>query len=204
MSNKYSILSTNVRSLSKNHSELAQIARKYKPDVIVLSEIWNPHPGAAHLNGFHEIKMKTRLSTIGGGVGLYFSKKHKFEMLENLNNQHMKCLEVIGAKVTLGKYVVKIISIYRSPSSNQVDSIQDLDTVLQLLGNGNAIIAGDVNLNLAKQTNITLDYENLLTNHGFNQSVKFFTRLTGWISLIRTNALCPGQTRLLYRNKLLL
>ena len=95
MSNKYSILSTNVRSLSKNHSELAQIARKYRPDVIVLSEIWNPHPGAAHLNGFHEIKMKTRLSTKGGGVGLYFSKKHKFEMLENLNNQHMKCLEVI-------------------------------------------------------------------------------------------------------------
>jgi hypothetical protein len=99
-------------------------------------------------------------------------------MLENINNQQMQCLEVIGAKVTLGKYVVKIISIYRSPSSNQVESIKDLDKLLQSLGNGNAIIAGDVNFNLAKQTNITLDYENLLTNHGFNQSVKFFTRLT--------------------------
>ena len=58
MSNKYSILSTNVRSLSKNHSKLAQIAKKYRPDVIVLSKIWNPHPGAAR---FHEIIMKTRL-----------------------------------------------------------------------------------------------------------------------------------------------
>ena len=66
----------------------------------------------------------------------------------------MKCLELIGVKVYLGKYVVKIIATYRPPNTNPSDTIHDIDQLLKNLGNGNAVIAGDLNINLAKQTNI--------------------------------------------------
>ena len=39
ISNKNVIMSTNIRSLARNHSELTQIGMKYAPDVIVLSKI---------------------------------------------------------------------------------------------------------------------------------------------------------------------
>ena len=90
----------------------------------------------------------------------------------------MKCIELIGVKVNLGKYVVKIIATYRPPNTNPSDTIHDIDQLLKNLGNGNVVIAGDLNINLAKQTNITSDYENLLLSYGLIQHVKMFTRIT--------------------------
>ena len=54
--------------------------------------------------------MKTRPHPLrGGGVGIYISKQHKFELINNVNESDMYCLEVIGAKVTIDNYVVKIL-----------------------------------------------------------------------------------------------
>ena len=84
---------TNIRSLTINHSELAQISKKCTPVIIVLKEIWNPHIGAVSLTGFHQLVAKTRSSSRGGGVGIYISKQHRFEILEKVNNLSMKYLE---------------------------------------------------------------------------------------------------------------
>ena len=62
----------------------------------------------------------------------------------------MKCLELIGFKVYLGKYVIKIISTYRPPNANFSETIQDMDLLLNNLGNGNVVIAGDLDINLAR------------------------------------------------------
>ena len=62
----------------------------------------------------------------------------------------MKCLEIIGVKVYLGKYVVKIISIYRPPNANLSETIHDMDLLLNNVGNGNVVIVGDLDINLAR------------------------------------------------------
>ena len=105
------------------------------------------HIGAVSLTGF---QAKTRSSSRGGGVGIYISKQHRFEVLEKVNNLSMKCLEIIGVKVYLGKYVVKIISIYRPPNANLLETIHDMDLLLNNVGNGNVVIAGDLDINLAR------------------------------------------------------
>ena len=46
MVDKFSIMSINIRSLPKNFSELEISVDKYKPDIVQLSEVWNPHLGA--------------------------------------------------------------------------------------------------------------------------------------------------------------
>ena len=73
--NKNVIMSTNIHSLARNHSELTQISLNYAPVVIVLREIWNPHIGAVNLKGFHQLIAKTRPLYRGGGVGIYISKQ---------------------------------------------------------------------------------------------------------------------------------
>ena len=85
----------------------------HAPDVVQLSEVWSPHIGAAHLEDYHPLIAKTRISSHGGGAGLFVNKKYKFELLESVNNLQLNILEVIGAKLKFGKHVVKIILIYR-------------------------------------------------------------------------------------------
>ena len=58
--NKFKVLSTNIRSLPKNFQELALVVETYQPDIITLSEIWDPHIGVANLKGYHDLTMKTR------------------------------------------------------------------------------------------------------------------------------------------------
>ena len=141
--NKFKVLSTNIRSLPKNFQELALVVETYQPDIITLSEIWDPHIGVANLKGYHDLTMKTRKlkisiksrskkfkkkkkSNIGGGVGIYIAKKHKVEQLENINNIKMSCLEVTAVKAFIDKYVIEIVSIYRPPHSSTNNTIHDL------------------------------------------------------------------------------
>ena len=195
--NKFKVLSTNIRSLSKNFAELSQLVETYHPDIITLSEVWDPHIGVANLNDYHDLTMKTRKldlsnksrskkskkkkkSNIGGGVGIYISKKHKVQQLENINKIKMSCLEATAVKVFIDKYVIEIVSIYRPPHSSTNNTIHDLKTLFESMGNGNIIIAGDLNINLKskKCSRLRTEYEKLLTNFGLNQYVKYFTRIT--------------------------
>ena len=179
MSNKLSIMSINIGSLPKNFSELEISVDKYKPDIVQISEVWNPHLGAAHLKDYHTMIAKTRISSHGGGVGLFINKKYKFELIESVNNLQLSILEAIGAKVTFGKNIVKIISIYRPPRNDRLRTIQDFERLLDSIGtDGKIILAGDTNIHLDKQSILRLDYEKQLLDHRLNQYVNYYTRLT--------------------------
>ena len=92
----------------------------------------------------------------------------------------MSCLEVTAVKAFIDKYVIEIVSIYRPPHSSTNNTIHDLKILFESLGNGNVIIAGDLNINLKskKISKLRTEYESLLTNFGLNQYVKYFTRIT--------------------------
>ena len=57
---KYSILSTNIRSLTRHLTELKTIINNLETDVIALQEIWNPHAGYVNIQNYHKIEMKKR------------------------------------------------------------------------------------------------------------------------------------------------
>ena len=67
---KYSILYTNIRSLSKNIHSLRYLARELSPDFISLTEVFDPLSKYVRLQNYHEVILKTRTKSIGGGLGL--------------------------------------------------------------------------------------------------------------------------------------
>ena len=90
----------------------------------------------------------------------FYQKKYKFELTESVNNLQLSILEAIGAKVTFGKNIVKIISIYRPPRNDRLRTIQDFERLLDSIGtDGNIILAGDTNIHLDKQSILRLNYE---------------------------------------------
>ena len=57
---KFSILSFNIRSLTKNIMTLKDTVKTLDTDIIGLQEIWNPHAGFVKIDGYKDIIMKKR------------------------------------------------------------------------------------------------------------------------------------------------
>ena len=80
----FTLLSANMRSLNANHENLYSIIDSIKnPNVLILSEIWNPNESCLTLDGYHPLIKSTRLFRSGGGVGIYISRT--FEIFDNFN-----------------------------------------------------------------------------------------------------------------------
>ena len=99
---KYSLLSVNIRSLTKNIHHLRQLVGKLNTDFISLSEIFHPLKSYVRIPGYHDIIMRTRESKLGGGCGLYVKSKYTFTLLDDINNLRLNNIEVLAVKINLG------------------------------------------------------------------------------------------------------
>ena len=50
----YKLLLTNIRSLNRNFTEIESLVSKYKPDLVCLSEIWDPYTGG-HISSYGHV-----------------------------------------------------------------------------------------------------------------------------------------------------
>lgn len=76
---------------------------------------------------------------------------------------------------------VVIVCIYRVPKQENLNTFfSKLEIILQLLNKKSykhVVIAGDFNIDILKQNNVTLDFENLLLNYNMTLALKEPTRL---------------------------
>ena len=177
--NKHTMITTNIRSLPKHFAELESIVDELKPDIVTLAEVWKPYSAGVTIEGYHEIITKLRPSGVrGGGVGIYLSRKYKYEKIEKINNLHLKKLEIISIRMITNETKTIIIAVYRPPNVNTADTISDLEKILKQIGNENAIITGDLNIDLANSNSLGEKYSELLLSYDLIQFVKAFTRIT--------------------------
>ena len=176
--NQYSILSTNIRSLTKHLTELKTIVSNLETDIIALQEIWNPHAGYVSINNYHKIEMKKRENKRGGGVALYIKKDIKYELHKKLNEINLEKIELIAATLKLKEGNVIVISIYRPPDSDIKLTIKDLDKILTATGENKTVICGDLNIDTATTNNQETVYLNKLREHSMTQHITAYTRIT--------------------------
>ena len=82
---KYSILYTNIRSLSKNIHSLRYLASELSPDFISLTEVFDPLSKYVRLQNYHDVILQTRTKSIGGGLGLYIRSCYTYSMIDRIN-----------------------------------------------------------------------------------------------------------------------
>ena len=181
----FSILHTNIRSLSLHHDELVSLAAhtNLNPSIIGVSEIWhsvdNPLSSNVNIPGytFH----KTESLTQNGGVGLYI----KDSLVSNSRTDLDSCtndFETIWVEIeNKNDKNFLICCVYRHPSS-AVDNLTShfLNLLSKVSSNKLVFIMGDFNvnpLNYASHTP-TSDFVNNFFSHSLLPCIHHPTRVS--------------------------
>ena len=159
---KYSIFSTNIRSLTKHITELKATVSNLETDVIALQEIWNPHAGFVNIHNYQKIEMKKREKKRGGGVALYIKKTIKYELHKKLNETKLETIELIAVTLMLEESNVIVMSIYRPPDSDMKLTIKDIEKILNITRENKTVICGDLNIDTSTTNNQEKMYLNKL------------------------------------------
>ena len=175
---KYSIFSTNIRSLTKHITELKATVSNLETDVIALQEIWNPHAGFVNIHNYQKIEMKKREKKRGGGVALYIKKTIKYELHKKLNETKLETIELIAVTLMLEESNVIVMSIYRPPDSDIKLTIKDIEKILNITRENKTVICGDLNIDTSTTNNQEKMYLNKLREYSMTQHITSYTRLT--------------------------
>ena len=184
-SRDFSILHSNIRSLSLHHDELVSLAAhtNLNLDVIGVSEIWhsNDNPISSNVDIPGYTFFKTSSLTQNGGVGLYI----KDSLTSNPRIDLDSCtedFETVWVEIeNKNDKNFLICSVYRHPSS----SIDNLTTHFQnllskLSSNKLLFIMGDFNINLLDFASHTLtsDFVNNFFSHSLLPCILHPTRVS--------------------------
>lgn len=175
LNNNLTIITQNIRSIGRNmpHFEafLANVGIDF--DILVLTECWltkNSCPPSLQNYNYYLTKNCTNQNE---GVVTYISTALAYEVYEP------PILDANCIVIKLGN-LTAIISIYRSPSVQNIDNfLTSLDDILKTLSSyKNIIVTGDINLNIH---NDIIDprsntYLNMLASHGLQTGHTLPTR----------------------------
>jgi hypothetical protein len=191
------ILHLNIRSIRKNWNELCVVLQNHKGkyDVLVLTEIsiYDERDNCI-IEGYRSC-IRARQGRRGGGIAIFIKETWSFE-----EDKIIQSNEYEGVSLSLNRNNVSfaLLAIYRPPNKNKSIFINDLET--HLLGNGNLIVIGDMNIDLLDTTdNNVLDYIALLAAFGLDTCIDDPTR-----EEMRNDTLtstCIDHIFIRYRNK---
>jgi len=224
--NRFSIMSFNIQSLPAKFTEFQEFILNLNlnycsPDIILLQEIWHLHnPDSFQIPGYSQLVYKSRANNVqGGGVGIYFKDKIRFNVLHEKSIFIDRIFESIFAEVWLPNNKKIIIgSVYRPSvnhptltSSEQFKQFTELlSNLLDDFSNINTPISlfGDFNLDALKYNinNQVTEYINLLFSFGFLQLIMRPTRCTlasaSLIDHIVTNSKTCSYETVILTNKI--
>ena len=172
----------NCRSLNNKTYELRDICEKHNLDYLSLTETW-VKPGTATYglaanticpDGYSFHNQHRKGSKRGGGVGIVLkdSLRPKTVSLKTYST-----FEHLAVSTTEGL----LVTIYRPPSSNKTNFIEELDEFLSsihLIYNC-VTITGDVNIHLNKSDSWSDSFNNTLEAHGLMNHVNSATHTSG-------------------------
>lgn len=174
--NGFTVLHLNIRSLSKHWYELLIILQSYIGifDVLILCEIALENIQDIYSIQNYNSHFITRANKGGGGILIFVKSNIDFVVKSNKFN----CFEGISGILTLkNNTTIFLLAVYRPPSQSKVKFIEELEEVIIRITNKNAIIVGDVNINLlASGDKLVQSYENILAVNGFYKAISGITR----------------------------
>ena len=124
---KYTILSTNIRSLKKHINHLRNLNKRIETEFISLVEVFCPLIKYVKINGYHDPLVKLRSRRKGGGCALYIKNTYSYKAVEEINKFEFEIIEILAAEIDLGNKKVTIVTVYRHPKANVPMSFRDLD-----------------------------------------------------------------------------
>lgn len=168
------ILQQNIRSINKNFDEICILSERLnlESDIIVLSECWLSYVGALPtLDGFESYSTAKNYNQNDGVVVLI--KKQLAHTIEEPDLNECNCLLIKLDKKTM------IIAIYRPWEFKDVGPfLRSLKSLLEKLRSyENIILVGDININIIKYCEKTMEYLDIITYYGLAMAHNFPTRM---------------------------
>ena len=177
-----STISMNVQSYKSNYLHILNLISSLNdPCVLSMCEIWSPPDNILRISNYHKPIVKKRQNRRGGGVSLHIRSDLKIIKANLLQDLNFRCLELVSALVeTNNDKRVVFITLYRAPSKNIFDTLEELETLFEHLSNTQYtyIIQGDTNIDYYSKSLISLRYLHLLNSYGLTQLVHIPTRVT--------------------------
>lgn len=169
------IFSTNIRSIDKNYNNLlvtlAGLNNMF--DVIILTECWiKLNYSHKNITGFTVFNTQNNKSQSDGVI--VYVKTELDPIISEILIENANCLKIKTKQTT-------ILALYRSPKQQNISSfLKSLDSALfNCTPNEELLVIGDINVDLLKpMASQTLDYKNLMTQHGLVSYINAPTRVT--------------------------
>lgn len=175
--NNFTVLHTNIRSLTKNYSQLTYHISKHqnKIDLIVLTEV-NISESLSCMFNIKGYTMHTKLrkSRKGGGIIIYIRQNLTFTKVTH-HTLHSEC--IIGNITTSQHFSIFLCALYRPPGNSKHLFLRtELPQILSKhCPTGNFILIGDLNLDLKEESMTTDRYVNLLSERGLQCAISDYT-----------------------------
>ena len=184
-SSDFSILHTNIRSLSLHHDELVYLSAHthLNLDVIGVSEIWhsNDNPISTNVDIPGYTLFKTSSLTQNGGVGLYIrnslTSKPRIDLDSCTTDFETVWVEIENKR----DKDFLICCVYRHPSSNVDNLTSHFQNLLSKIPSNKLLfIMGDFNVNLLDYASHTptTDFVNSFFSHSLLPSIHHPTRVS--------------------------
>ena len=143
--------------------------------VICVQEIWSvKNINLTTIEGFNSPLLRERITTRGGGVGLYVRKGVRYIEIDTPFIEGI--LETIGIKCKINNKWTTIMSVYIPPGKG----IIALDILKNWLSvQVQYIIAGDLNINTKRSTPTSRHFKHLCSEQGLKSTISAVTRHRG-------------------------
>jgi len=178
-SNNLKVASLNIRSIRKNFDSLNLVlAGTDEYDLLVLSETWiNSEEAPRYVITGYDFHLHERLSRRSGGVGVYVKHNLSYE-IEKVGGKSFNGLRLKLLKNNDREEVV-ILAVYRNQDYESTKQFLDeLNCVLSSIDKKDLIVLGDMNIDILSDSELSIDYLNLMSAFGLKAVHKLVTRQT--------------------------
>lgn len=180
------IMHQNIQHLGSRIDNLASTLHELKPDLLVLTEhkMTEPEIICLDINTMIVKSFYARHTTSGGGVlimskpGLSVKRLTLPAITQITVDKEFECCIV---QVKCGGFSFILVGLYRTPKHCFITPfLNKLDVLISVLNkvNKNIIIAGDVNIDVLKQSHEKIKLENVLSSHQMILTIDFPTRVS--------------------------
>lgn len=122
------------------------------------------------INGFNFIH-SSRVGKKGGGLAIYIKNNIKYHLLTSTHEPFHK----IKIELLIDEQIIKLVAYYRPPNPNNSSSfMKDLESELDC--NLPLIIAGDINIDVNKQSQLSNEYTDMLSSYNATLNNEHITR----------------------------
>jgi hypothetical protein len=160
------IVYVNARSVRNKFDEIEEMLKGMQDTIhiLVIAETWLNEGEESFYNiAGYQSTFASRVNGKGGGVAIYTHNTLNISILERNSNEN----SVLGLQVQSKHFkTLNIYALYRKPSSNVSDFLNNLETIL-CNSRQDTIIIGDFNIDIHKTSQTSKTYINTLKSYNY-------------------------------------